>query len=75
MLALCDGPPQEFKQLFENLSFLVKIRSSSNILALTSMGTSLTENVQIDKQPANNRKCMYFIFQQILQMVLYFGDT
>jgi hypothetical protein len=53
VLALLDDPPQEFKQLFENMSFLVKIRSSSSILALTSMGSSLTENVQIDEQLAN----------------------
>jgi hypothetical protein len=61
--------------LFENLTFLVKIRSSSTILAMTSMGASLTENVQIDEQLENTKKYKYFIFQQTLQIVLYFGDT
>jgi len=75
VLAPLDDPPQQFKQLFENLSFLVKIRSPSSILALTSMGASRTENIQIDEQLANTQECMYFIFQQTLQMVLYFGDT
>jgi len=39
------------------------------------MGATLTENVWIDEQLANTRKCKYFTFQQTLQMVLYFGDT
>jgi len=35
--------PQEFKELFENLSFFIKSWSYNNLFAFTSTGVSLTQ--------------------------------
>jgi hypothetical protein len=53
VLAGLYDPPQEFKQLFEDPLFLVKVRSYNSIFAFTSMGESLAENSRIDEQLAN----------------------
>jgi hypothetical protein len=50
VLAPLHDPPQEFKQLFKDPLFLVKIRSYKSIVTFTSMGAWLTENAWIDEQ-------------------------
>jgi hypothetical protein len=52
-------PPQEFKELFEDPLFLVKVRSCNSIFPCTSMGASLTVNARIDEQLAKARKGVY----------------
>jgi hypothetical protein len=42
VLAPLGDRPQEFKQLFENPSFLVKSWFYNNLIEFTSMGVSLT---------------------------------
>ena len=48
--------PQESKHLFEDLLYLVKVRSYNSLFAFTSKGASLAENAQIDEQPANTQQ-------------------
>jgi len=52
VLARLHDPPQDFKQLFEDPLFLVKVRSYNSIFAFTSMGESLAKNSRIDEQMA-----------------------
>ena len=66
MLAPLDEPPQQFKQLLANPSFLVKIKSYNRIFAFMPTGASLTDNARIGKKLANAREGVYF-FQQTLQ--------
>jgi len=51
-LVRLHDPPQEFKQLFVDPLFLVKVRSYNSIFAFTSMGESLAANSRIDEQVA-----------------------
>jgi hypothetical protein len=59
VLAPLAEPTQDFKQLFEDPLFLVKIRSYNSIFAFTSVSVSLTENARIDEQLANPREVVY----------------
>jgi len=50
VLAPLHDPPQEFKHLFKDPLFLVKVRSYKSIFAFMSMGAWLMENARIDEQ-------------------------
>jgi len=53
VLAPLHDPPQEFKQLFVDPLFLVKLKSHNNIFAFTSMDAAFVGNARIDEQLAN----------------------
>jgi hypothetical protein len=61
-------PPREFKELFEDPLFLVKVIYCKTIFPCTSMGASLTENAQTDEQLAKAREDVYtFLIQGTIQ--------
>jgi hypothetical protein len=47
-------PPQDFKHLFEDTLFLVKVRYYNSTFTFTSMSGSLVENSRIDEQLENS---------------------
>jgi len=49
VLAPLHDPPQEFKQLFEDQLFLVKLKSYNNIFAFTSIDAAFVDNSRIDE--------------------------
>jgi hypothetical protein len=59
VFAPLHDPPQEFKELFEDPLFLVKLRSCNSIFPCTSMGAPLMENARIDEQLAKAPEDMY----------------
>jgi hypothetical protein len=56
VFASLHDSPQEYKQLYEDPLFLIKVRSYNSNFAFTSIGASLAENVRIDEQLANVRE-------------------
>ena len=64
VLAQLHDPPQEFKQLFKNPLFLVKVRFYNSICALMSMDSSLIKNAWIDKQLENAPEGVYMLHVQ-----------
>jgi hypothetical protein len=64
--------PQEFKHMFKDSLFLVKVRSYKGIFAFTSMGAWPTENAQIDEQLEDTQEaCTCSVFKEHCVMCQY----
>jgi len=74
LLAPLGELPQGFKELFENPPFLVKSWSYNNLFAFMSMGVSLTQWPDW-RENGKRSRIICLIFEQILHMVVYFGDN
>ena len=78
MLAQLHDPLQEFKHVFEDPLFVVKVRSYIIIIiiiiiiALTSLGALLAESDRIDEQLGNAREGVYkFSVPEIMSLCRY----
>ena len=72
VLAPLHDPPQEFKQLFKDPLYLVKVRSYKSIFAFMSMGAWLTENAGIDEQLEDTQEaCTCTVFKGHCVMCRY----
>jgi hypothetical protein len=56
---------QDFKELFKEGLFLVKIRSYNSIFSFKSIGASFAKNAPIDGKVAKAREDMYTFFAQV----------
>jgi hypothetical protein len=73
VLTKLHDPPQEFKQLFEDPMFVVKVRSYFIITVITSMGASLAESDRFDEQLGNAREGAFMF--SVPETVCHSGGT